>query len=188
MTAPVTVEISSVPSAKANKFWNIIFNPQTQAERSKRFWTIAGSLQLLGFWGAGGVAGAVLPAGIAAGLVVYTGLQALQEVADRPESSKGRTIARKVIYLLFGGEDENNQFRRRILDLVLSFGAAVMFGGATATGLMGGLCAGAVITLITTWQKGAPDDWFTKEELDQITIVNTARDLLMGSYDNENQD
>lgn len=145
-----------------SSFWKTMLSPETPEEKSKRFWTAVGSVQLAAFWGAGGVASAALPAGATAAIIVYTALKALEEAANGEKPSRIREASRKAIHILFGEEGQNSQARRRILDALLSLGAAAIFGGASATGMIAGICTGAALTLVTTWQKGAKPEWNAK--------------------------
>lgn len=155
----MNLEQQTTELKSSSSFWKTMLSPETQEEKSKRFWTAVGSVQLAAFWGAGGVASAALPAGVTAAIVVYTALKALEEAANSEKPSQVRTVSRKAIHLLFGEEGKNSQARRRLLDAALSVGAAAIFGWTSATGMVAGICTGAALTLVTTWQKGANPEW-----------------------------
>lgn len=143
---------------QGNTFLRTMLSPKNEEEKARRFWTAIGGAQLGAFALQGGLA---FPAGVTVALMGYTGFQALHDVANQTEPSVGRKVAREIIRLLFGVKGERNtQFRRRVLDFVLSIGVSVLIGGITVTGLMAGLAAGAGLTLVTTWVPSAEKEWF----------------------------
>lgn len=143
-------------------FWSTMISPQNDVEKSKRFWTTAGGVQ----WGALLFAGGPgAPMGASAGLTAYAGFEALRKLAESENDTIGRQFARESIRLMFGIEGENNQFRRRAIDVTASIAMAALFGGATVSGMIAGLATGACLTLVTTWQKGAEAEWFKEGSL-----------------------
>lgn len=77
-----------------------------------------------------------------------------------------RSTARNFIAVCFGVEgSETIQIRRRLVDVGGSIGVAFLLGGTSIVALLGGLAAGAALTLVTTSQPAAKKEWFdTKRE------------------------
>lgn len=146
--------------------WDTIVHPKTSEERQRRFWTGAGAVQLAALGLQGGVA---FPMGVSVGMMGYAGFSALRMAAEGDENTKTRRLARHTVRALFGVEGKSGQARRRLLDLGVSVGVASLLGG-TVTGLIAGIAAGATLTLITTWQKGADPKWFASDEESKQTL------------------
>lgn len=155
------------------EFSGTMLDPKTPEQRSKRFWTAAGGLQYGALLFSGGPGAAM---GAAAGLTAYAAFDGLRMLAESENNTFTRDIAREAIGVMFGIEGENSQVRRRFIDVGLSLGVAALMGGATVAGLTAGLATGAVLTMITTWQKGADPEWFKEGSLLNFALGKATED------------
>lgn len=169
----------AVKNVRKNRFMKVMLNPETEEERSQRFWTGASLVQGGSFLLLGGSAGLILPGMISVGIAVKIGFDTLRQAANSDKDSLSRRISRRTLRMILGVEgSKNSQLRRRVSDFVITLGIAVAIGGASVTALLTGLAAGAAITLISTWERGADPEW--EESSKEESFVEMGRNLLNG--------
>lgn len=157
-------QISYESTNVVSDMWKcMVGKERTDEEKSRGFWYAAGTVQLGAFFFASGPS---LPIAAATGLMAWGGFDAIQRLAYSKEDTPMRSTARNFIAVCFGVEgSETIQIRRRLVDVGGSIGVAFLLGGTSIVALLGGLAAGAALTLVTTSQPAAKKEWFdTKRE------------------------